>query len=118
MTLARHDALFLVEPLVGPRLLLRLARLARRRSGAGRPGERLAAAFQEIGPAFIKVGQMLATRADLLGDDIAADLALLQDRLPPFPAAEARAMIEVELGTPLGTLFQTFDDVPIAAASI
>src|SRR5215472_17576789 len=115
MILARHDALFLVEPLVGARPTLRLARLARRRSGAGRPGQRLAAAFQEIGPAFIKLGQMLATRADLLGDEVAADLALLQDRLPPFPAAEARSLIEAELGAPLDTLFQTFDDVPIAA---
>ena len=118
MILARHDALFLIELLVGPRLLLRLARLARRRSGAGRPGQRLAAAFQEIGPAFIKLGQMLATRADLLGDEVAADLALLQDRLPPFPAAKARGLIEAELGAPLNTLFQTFDDVPVAAASI
>ena len=64
--LARHDALFLVEPLAGPRPLLRVARLFRRRGGTARPGERLAAAFQEIGPAFIKLGQMLATRADLL----------------------------------------------------
>ena len=67
VTLARHDALFLVEPLVAARPLLRIARLVRRRGGVARPGERLAAAFQEIGPAFIKLGQMLATRADLLG---------------------------------------------------
>jgi ubiquinone biosynthesis protein len=117
LILARHDALFLVEPLAGPMPLLRFARLVRRR-GAGRPGERLAAAFQEIGPAFIKLGQMLATRADLLGDDVAADLALLQDRLPPFAASEARALLEAEFGCPLDTLFTAFDDVPVAAASI
>jgi ubiquinone biosynthesis protein len=116
--LARHDALFLVEPLTGPRPLFRLARLFRRRGGAGRPGERLAAAFQEIGPAFIKLGQMLATRADLLGDDVAADLASLQDRLPPFPAAEASALIEAEFKCPLDSLFLSFDDTPVAAASI
>ncbi|HWB48770.1 MAG TPA: 2-polyprenylphenol 6-hydroxylase [Stellaceae bacterium] len=116
--LARHDALFLAEPLVGANPLLRLVRLTRRRSGAGRPGQRLAAAFQEIGPAFIKLGQMLATRADLLGDEVAADLALLQDRLPPFPAAEARALVEAEFAAPLDSLFLSFDDVPIAAASI
>jgi ubiquinone biosynthesis protein len=116
LTLARHDALFLFEP-AGPMPLLRLARFARRRGG-GRPGERLAAAFQEIGPAFIKLGQMLATRADLLGDEVAADLALLQDRLPPFPASEARARIEAEFGCPLTDLFLSFDDEPIAAASI
>ncbi|HWD60214.1 MAG TPA: 2-polyprenylphenol 6-hydroxylase [Stellaceae bacterium] len=118
VTLARHDALFLVEPLLGPAPLLRLARLVRRRGGGTRPGQRLAAAFQEIGPAFIKLGQMLATRADLLGDDVAADLALLQDRLPPFPAREARALVEAEFGRPLDTLFLAFDDVPVAAASI
>jgi ubiquinone biosynthesis protein len=117
VTLARHDALFLFEPLAGPRLFFRIARIFRRRQ-TGRPGERLAAAFQDIGPAFIKLGQMLATRADLLGDDVAADLAMLQDRLPPFPAAEARALIEAEFGCPLDTLFLSFDDVPVAAASI
>ncbi len=118
VTLARHDALFLVEPLVAARPLLRIARLVRRRGGVARPGERLAAAFQEIGPAFIKLGQMLATRADLLGEEVAADLALLQDRLPPFPAHEARALIEAEFGCPLGSLFLAFDDTPVAAASI
>jgi ubiquinone biosynthesis protein len=118
MTLARHDALFLFEPIAGAMPLFRLARLARRRGAPGRPGQRLAAAFQEIGPAFIKLGQMLATRADLLGDEVAADLALLQDRLPPFPVAEARALIETEFGCPIDSLFLAFDDVPIAAASI
>ena len=118
VTLARHDALFLVEPLAGARPIFAIARLFRRRGGAARKGERLAAAFQEIGPAFIKLGQMLATRADLLGDEVAADLALLQDRLPPFSAAEARKSVEAELGGPLDALFLSFDDVPVAAASI
>ncbi|MBV8776779.1 MAG: phosphotransferase, partial [Alphaproteobacteria bacterium] len=117
MTLARHDALFLFEPLGGPLPLLRVARIFRRRGG-GRPGERLAAAFHEIGPAFIKLGQMLATRADLLGDEVAADLARLQDRLPPFPAGAARAAIEAEFGGTLDSLFLAFDDTPVAAASI
>jgi ubiquinone biosynthesis protein len=118
VTLARHDALFLVEPLTGARPLFRIVRLFRRRGTGARPGERLAAAFQEIGPAFVKLGQMLATRADLLGDEVAADLALLQDRLPPFSAAAARAQIEAEFGCPLGDLFPSFDDTPVAAASI
>jgi ubiquinone biosynthesis protein len=116
--LARHDALFLFEPVAGAMPLLQLARFFRRRGGAARPGQRLAAAFQEIGPAFVKLGQMLATRADLLGDEVAADLAMLQDRLPPFPAGEARALIEAEFGCPLESLFQAFDDVAVAAASI
>jgi ubiquinone biosynthesis protein len=118
LILARHDALFLVEPLAGPLPLLRVARAFRRRRDPARPGERLAAAFQQIGPAFIKLGQMLATRADLLGDEVAADLALLQDRLPPFPASEARALVEAEFGCPIDALFRSFDDVPVAAASI
>ena len=117
LALARYDALFLFEP-IGPRPLLRAARLLRRRGVAERAGQRLAAAFEAIGPAFIKLGQMLATRADLLGDEIAADLALLQDSLPPFPASEARALIEAEFGCPVAELFLTFDDEPIAAASI
>ena len=118
MTLARHDALFLVEPIAGRMPLLRLVRIMRRRGIALRPGLRLAAAFQEIGPAFIKLGQMLATRADLLGEEVAADLALLQDRLPPFPANEARALVEAEFRLPLDSLFQSFADEPVAAASI
>jgi ubiquinone biosynthesis protein len=117
LTLARHDALFLFEP-IGPAPVLRAARIVRRRGPVARPGQRLAAAFQEIGPAFIKLGQMLATRADLLGDEIAADLAMLQDRLPPFPASEARALIEAEFECTLGSLFAAFDDTPVAAASI
>lgn len=116
--LARHDALFLFTPIAGPMRLFWVLRMFRRRGGALRPGQRLAAAFQEIGPAFIKLGQSLATRADLLGDDVAADLALLQDRVPPFPIEQARALIETEFGCPLDTLFRAFADEPVAAASI
>jgi ubiquinone biosynthesis protein len=116
LTLARHDALFPLERLGGAPLL-RAARLVRRRA-AGRPGERLAAALTEMGPSFIKLGQMLATRADLLGDDIAEDLALLQDRLSPFPEEEARALIEAEFDRPLADLFTSFDAEAVAAASI
>ena len=123
LTLARHDAL---APLVaiGDRLsgapaLTRAGRLLRQRRHAGRrPGERLAAAFCEMGPSFIKLGQILATRADLLGDDIAEDLARLQDRLPPFPGSAARALIEAEFERPIDSLFAAFDDRAVAAASI
>ena len=66
-------------------------------SGALRPGQRLALALTELGTTFIKFGQALSTRADLLGEQVAADLAGLQDRLPPFPAAAARAAIERRL---------------------
>jgi ubiquinone biosynthesis protein len=123
LTLARHDALLplfqIGDRLAGAAPLVRATRVLRQRGSAGgRPGERLAAAFCEMGPSFIKLGQFLATRADLLGDEIAEDLALLQDRLPPFPGAEARALIEAEFAQPLASLFTTFDEQAVAAASI
>jgi ubiquinone biosynthesis protein len=115
--LARHDALFLFEGIAGPGW--GLPRLIRRRDTARRRrGERLAEAFHRIGPCFIKLGQILATRADLVGEEVAADLARLQDRLPPFPGDEARRLIEAEFGTSADTLFATFEPIPIAAASI
>src|SRR5262249_17286511 len=82
------------------------------------PGERLAAALQEMGPSFIKLGQALSTRADLLSEEVTADLVSLQDHLTPFSGAEARRTIERELGQPLGAMFSSFDDVPVAAASV
>ncbi|HEV2334957.1 MAG TPA: 2-polyprenylphenol 6-hydroxylase [Stellaceae bacterium] len=120
LTLARHDALFPLDRLPGAAPLRFLARLLRRRSAVptARPGERLAAALTELGPSFIKLGQILATRADLLGDQIAADLARLQDRLPPFPGTQARALIEAEFEGALDSRFAHFDQIPIAAASI
>ena len=72
----------------------RWARLFARRRDPRRPGERLAAALQEMGPSFIKLGQALSTRADLLSESVAADLARLQDHLPAFSGAEARRTIE------------------------
>ena len=120
LTLARHDALFPLDPIAGAAPFLRITRLFRRRdaSAGGRPGERLAAALTELGPSFIKLGQILSTRADLLGDEITEDLAQLQDRLPPFPAAQARALIEREFERALGALFTAFEDTAVAAASI
>ena len=116
--LARHNALFPLELLPLPDVLLRLARRLSRADAPGRPGQRLAQALQELGPSFIKLGQSLATRADLLGQELAADLSQLQDQLPPFAAELARQTIEAELGEPIETLFASFDDQPVAAASI
>ena len=117
-TLARHDALFILEQLqLAPAVVL-FAKLISSRRAPGRPGERLARAFQDMGPSFIKVGQMLSTRSDLLGEEMAADLSKLQDKLPPFPGAQARAAIEAEFGQPVDELFSQFDDDAIAAASI
>ncbi|MEZ5906259.1 MAG: AarF/UbiB family protein [Geminicoccaceae bacterium] len=82
-TLARHNALFPFELLPQARPLLRLARPFVNEAAPGRPGQRLAAALEELGPSFIKFGQSLATRTDLLGEAIARDLATLQDRCHP-----------------------------------
>ncbi|MDR3437530.1 2-polyprenylphenol 6-hydroxylase [Telmatospirillum sp.] len=117
--LTRHDALFLLEVSDGGRLLARFLHLfADRRFASLRPGQRLASALQALGPTFVKFGQALSTRSDLVGDQVAEDLSELQDRVPPFPAAEARAIIAAELGQPIEVLFQSFTDEPVAAASI
>ena len=120
LTLARHEALFPLATLRPAGPFLRFGRpFARRRARLQpRPGQRLAAAFNELGPSFIKLGQLLSTRADLLGEEMAMDLASLQDRLPPFPGAEARALIEAEFACPLERLFASFDETAVAAASI
>ncbi len=89
-----------------------------RRGRAAPRGERLRLALQELGPIFVKFGQAVSTRRDLLPPDIAEELAKLQDRVPPFPAALARATIERSLGRPVADIFATFEDDPLAAASI
>ena len=118
--MARHDALFPLDAFPAAAPFVRIGRLLARRATAvvPRPGQRLAAAFGELGPSFIKLGQLLSTRADLFGEEITLDLASLQDRLPPFPGREARALIEAEFARPLETLFASFDDTAVAAASI
>ncbi|HKD54803.1 MAG TPA: ubiquinone biosynthesis regulatory protein kinase UbiB, partial [Steroidobacteraceae bacterium] len=73
---------------------------------------------EELGPIFVKFGQALSTRRDLLPPDLADELAKLQDRVPPFPGATARALIEASLGAPVSTVFASFDETPLAAASI
>ncbi|MBT8075404.1 MAG: ubiquinone biosynthesis regulatory protein kinase UbiB, partial [Gammaproteobacteria bacterium] len=81
-------------------------------------GERLRLALQELGPVYVKFGQILSTRRDLLPPDIADELALLQDQVPPFPGEQAREIIEKALGQPVGEIFATFDTNPLASASI
>lgn len=129
--LARHDALFPLE-LRGemPAALLLLLAAAKLRLPWERhpaneatdgentaPATRLATALMALGPSYIKLGQFLATRPDIIGAELAADMSLLQDRLPPFPTAEARAIIEEELGKPVEDVFVSLSE-PIAAASI
>jgi len=125
-TLQRHGALEpwlqIVEGSGLTPAVLRTARILSRAPSDAmahkRPGQRLATALSELGPAFIKLGQMLSTRSDLLGEDIAADLSMLQDDLEPFPAAAARAAIEAELGQPIDSMFSAFEEQPVSAASI
>jgi len=90
--------------------------LARRR-GVTR-GERLRLALEELGPIFVKFGQAVSTRRDLLPNDIADELAKLQDRVPPFSGAVARAGIESAYGKPVTEVFSEFSEAPLAAASI
>ncbi|WP_026987681.1 2-polyprenylphenol 6-hydroxylase [Fodinicurvata fenggangensis] len=116
--LTRHDALAVADAMgLYPALIKPLRRFSHRKA-EGRPGQKLARALGELGPSFIKLGQFLATRADLVGEDVAGDLAELQDRLPPFSFEEARRLIESELGQPLEVLFEDFDSTPVSAASI
>src|SRR6202789_3103614 len=81
-------------------------------------GERLRLALEELGPIFVKFGQALSTRRDLLPADIADELAKLQDRVPPFDSAVAAASIEQALGRPVQEVFAAFEETPLAAASI
>jgi ubiquinone biosynthesis protein len=81
-------------------------------------GERIRRSLEELGPMFVKFGQMLSTRRDLLPDDVAQELAKLQDRVPPFPGVEARAIVEKSLNKPVTELFEHFDEQPHASASI
>ncbi|MGH8279260.1 MAG: ubiquinone biosynthesis regulatory protein kinase UbiB [Gammaproteobacteria bacterium] len=81
-------------------------------------GERLRRTLEDLGPVFIKFGQMLSTRRDLLPHDIADELARLQDQVPPFSGHEARLIVEKALGKPVTELFQEFDETPLASASV
>ncbi len=81
-------------------------------------GARLRLALEHLGPVFIKFGQILSTRRDLLPEDIADELALLQDQVPPFPAEQAVALIESQLGASISVLFARFEQQPLASASV
>jgi len=80
--------------------------------------EKLRMAFAELGPSFIKLAQILSTRPDLITKQFADEFKKLQDRVPPFPTDQAIKIIEAEIGLPLEKIFISFDDRPIAAASI
>ncbi|PAV25360.1 ubiquinone biosynthesis regulatory protein kinase UbiB [Tamilnaduibacter salinus] len=115
----RLDTFFPVQSLPLPaRLLVRLGPWRFfPRSGKDR-AERLRLALEALGPIFIKFGQLLSTRRDLLPDDLADSLSRLQDRVPPFPGEQARDIIEASFGQPIDELFQDFETSPVASASV
>ena len=100
----------------GLRTLARVLAFGRRLNAPR--GQRLRLALEHLGPIFVKFGQVLSTRRDLLPPDIADELERLQDRVPPFDAAIAVATIERSFRRPLAEIFESFDHVPIASASI
>jgi ubiquinone biosynthesis protein len=117
LVMARYNALLTAEQLSAApwpaRTALKIARLGR----SDEPGNGLNAALSELGPSYIKLGQFLATRPDIIGAKRAFELKALQDRLPPFPDAAARSVVEQELGKPIFELFTEFGP-SVAAASI
>ncbi len=117
--LAREGALSLIDASVlppGARLGLGFARLLeKQRAGGG--AARLSSALTRLGPSYVKFGQFLATRPDIVGVEVARDLESLQDRMPPFPKAEAIATIEAAIGRPVSDIFVSLSE-PVAAASI
>ncbi|PZO82524.1 MAG: 2-polyprenylphenol 6-hydroxylase [Mesorhizobium amorphae] len=101
-----------------PKFGWQVAKLLTRPSAKRRArADRMSDAVAKLGPSYVKLGQFLATRPDVVGNEVALDLAKLQDRMPTFPADEARREIELSLGRPLSELFVRFDP-PVAAASI
>ena len=123
-TIARHDALFLLAESNTPFYvksgiaLITIGARPTSKIASLRKGKKLALALQILGPGFIKLGQALSVRSDLVGEEIADDLATLQDSLPPFETSAARQSIEDEFGKPLDEIFASFDNTAVAAASI
>jgi ubiquinone biosynthesis protein len=119
--LTREGAFELIDPTdlpAGPAAAVRAGRLLGAVVGRRTPTDaRLAAAFARLGPSWIKLGQFLATRRDVVGDEIAADLSQLQDRLPPFSEDLAGRAIKTALGRPVDEVFEELGP-PVAAASI
>lgn len=107
------------QPLPPPlRWALRLSPARLIPAGTAPRGVRLRLALEELGPVFVKFGQLLSTRRDLVPLDIADELARLQDQVPPFPGSTARALVETALGQPIASAFSEFDPTPMASASV
>ncbi|ARS51912.1 ubiquinone biosynthesis regulatory protein kinase UbiB [Kushneria konosiri] len=119
VTRYRLDSLIPMDRLPGyARLVMAIAPIRLFPKGDKTRGERLRLALEDLGPIFIKFGQMLSTRRDLMPPDIAVELKRLQDQVPPFHSDTARQIIEEELGAPVGELFDHFEADSMASASI
>ncbi len=121
MVLVRHglDEVILATHLLRPvRFLLYLAPWNWFRGRRAPRGARIRRALEDLGPIFVKFGQILSTRRDLLPDDIADELARLQDRVPPFPGDQARLLVEKAFGQKIEAVLADFDEQPLASASI
>ena len=105
-----------VFPQRSVRALVRLVTVGRKLDAPR--GERLRQGLERLGPIFVKFGQVLSTRRDLIPLDVADELARLQDRVPPFPAVQARALVEKAFGRRIDEVFQSFEAEPVASASI
>jgi ubiquinone biosynthesis protein len=116
--LAHHnlDEYLQVIPPLKPWLFL--FHLFPRRKDESSRGQRLREALQELGPIYVKLGQMLSTRPDLIPDDIAVELSKLQDRVPPFPGETAQQILEAAYDEPVSEHFVNFNPVPLASASV
>jgi ubiquinone biosynthesis protein len=113
------DDLLLAVPLPVPlRLAASLTPGYWLRDVRGPRAARMRRALEDLGPIFVKFGQALSTRRDLLPDDIAEELVKLQDQVPPFPGSEAQRTIEQALGQPVSELFAEFEEIPLASASV
>ncbi|UNK18169.1 AarF/ABC1/UbiB kinase family protein [Paenibacillus sp. N3/727] len=119
MALMRHGFGYMVEEMGLFHILsLPVKWISREEPQSIKLGERIRRVLEDLGPAFIKFGQLASTRSDLLPDHIIQELVKLQERVPPFSSESARALIEQEWGTPIDQVLQSFEDRPLAAASI
>ncbi|OMD25711.1 ABC transporter [Paenibacillus odorifer] len=119
MALMRHGFGYMVEELGLYHLLSLPRRLVTQEAHTSLTlGERIRLVLEDLGPTFIKLGQLASTRSDLLPDSIIQELVKLQDNVPPFPVDRVRAIIEQELDQHMDEIFNSFEDTPLAAASI
>lgn len=119
MALGRHGFGYMAEEIGLARLVsVPLGWIHKSEPEALTLGERIRLVMEELGPTFVKLGQLASTRSDLLPEPIIDELVKLQDQVPPFPASEALAIMEREFGMPVSELLSKFDEEPLAAASI